>query len=266
MIKKIRHTIRLFFTQAWHGYHTRFAITNPFGYITAKFGFPFFLMIFFIFLGKYIGNTNPEYIVIGNIILIPANGGISGLNLSIGEERQWGTLPYVLGSPAARLPVFIGRATFYILDGFLTALLGLAAASWIFKIDLSQINFGLLAMCTLLNAITSIGLGFLFGSISLISRDGWMIMSTFLSFLFILVGVNFPVESLPHFLQNASYALPLTRGLQATRLVISGASWPDISSLVFGEAMIGIIYIILGYICFLVIEKRSTTSGTLDVV
>ncbi len=266
MIKKIRQSLRLFFTQAWQGYQSRFAITNPFGYLTAKFGFPFFLMIFFLFLGKYIGNTDPAYIVIGNIILIPANGGICGLNLSIAEERQWGTLPYVLGSPAARLPIFFGRATFYILDGFITTLLGLAAAAWIFEINLSQVNFGLLTLCTILCAITSIGLGFLFGSISLITRDGWMIVTTFLGFLFILIGVNYPVDALPRFHQSVAYALPITRGLQAIRLVISGAGWQEISSLVTWEAIVGIIYIIFGYMCFLVIEKRSTITGTLDIV
>ena len=142
MSRSFIHTVRLYLSQAWLSYHGRFAITNPFGYFTAKFGFAFFLMIFFIFLGKFVGFSDPLFIVIGNIILIPANGGICGLTLAIGGERQWGTLSYILGSPAARAPIFVGRATYYILDGFVTALVGIAIAAGIFHLDLSQIDLG----------------------------------------------------------------------------------------------------------------------------
>lgn len=264
MTNKAVKLVRLFFAQSWLAYHGRFAITNPFGYITSKIGWPFFLMIFFIFMGKFVGFSDPAYIVIGHILLIPANNGLCGVNLAIGDERQWGTLSYVLGSPAARAPVFLGRATYYILDGFVTALLGFAIAAGIFHFDLSQVQFGLLAGCVLLITITSTGLGFLFGSISLISRDGWTILNTFLQATYILVGVNFPVSALPQVLQNIAWGLPLTRGVMAARAILAGSGWNEISALVAGEAVTGSLYILFGYALFLAIEKRSTVSGTLD--
>jgi ABC-2 type transport system permease protein len=264
MSRSLLHNVRLFFSQAWLSYHTRFAITHPFGYFTAKFGFSFFLMIFFIFMGKFVGFTNPLYIIIGNIILIPANSGACGLTLAIGEEREWGTLSYVIGSPASRALVFIGRATFYIIDGFATALIGLGFVALIFKMDTSLINLPLLLVCILLVSITSTGLGFVFGSISLINRDSWTILSTFLSALYILVGVNFPVDALPWLLQKVAYLLPLTRGLMAARLILNGAGWGSINSLMIGEILVGVVYILLGYLYFIFIEKRSTISGTLD--
>ncbi len=266
MIQSLVHSLRIYLAEAWFSYHGRFAITSPFGYIASKLGFPFFLMLFFIYMGKFVGFTNPLYIVIGNVLLIPAANGLSGVTLAIGDERQWGTLSYVLGSPAPRMPIFMGRAFFYILDGFVTSLLGLAIAALIFHLDLSKINFLMLALCILLIAITSSGLGFLFGSISLISRDGWMIMSSFVSALYILVGVNFPVESLPLVLQPISYGLPLTRGIMAARLALNGAGWSAISHLIIGEVLVGVIYILAGYLCFRLIEKRSMASGTLDAM
>ena len=158
----------------------------------------------------------------------------------------------------------MGRALFYILDGFVTALIGLAIAAGIFQLDLSQVNFPMLMLCILLVSITSSGLGFLFGSISLITRDGWMILNTFISALYILVGVNFPVDALPWLLQKVAYLLPLTRGLMAARLILNGADWESINSLMVGEISVGLVYILLGYLYFLFIEKRSTISGTLD--
>jgi ABC-2 type transport system permease protein len=266
MIDKFVHIIRIYFAEAWLSYQGRFAITSPFGYIAAKLGFPFFLMLFFIFMGKYVGFADPLYIVIGNILLIPASSGMGGVTLAIGDERQWGTLSYVLGSPAPRSPVFMGRAFYYIVDGFVTALLGFAIAAGIFGLDLTKVNLILLMSCSLLIAITSSGLGFLFGSISLVTRDGWMILSTFLSFLYILVGVNFPVTSLPLVLQKLSWGLPLTRGIMAARLVMDGAGWSSIRALLAGEALVGLVYIFIGYFFFLFLEKRSMHSGTLDAM
>ena len=266
MIKSLVHSLRIYLAEAWLSYHGRFAITSPFGYIASKLGFPFFLMLFFIFLGKFVGFTNPLYIVIGNVLLIPAANGLNGVNLAIADERQWGTLSYVLGSPAPRLPIFMGRAFFYILDGFVTALLGLGIAALIFHLDLSKVNFWMLVLCIFLIAITSSGLGFLFGSISLVSRDGWMILTTFVSALYILVGVNFPVESLPPMLQPVAYGLPLTRGIMAARLALQGAGWGVIGHLVTGEVLVGAIYILIGYLSFHLIEKRSMASGTVDAM
>ncbi len=266
MIRSLFQTLRLYVAQAWLSYHGRFAILNPFGYIASKLGFPFFLMLFFIFLGKFVGFANPVFIVIGNVLLIPASSSMSGVTYAIGEERGWGTLSYVLGSPARRGPVFMGRAFFYILDGFLTAILGFAIAAGIFRLDISRINFGMLILCISLIAISSSGLGFLFGSISLISRDGWIFLNTFLEALYILVGVNFPVESLPAALQKIAFGLPLTRGIMAARLALQGAGWGAIRALVGGEVLVGVLYILAGYLCFRLIEKRSMVSGTLDAM
>ena len=266
MIKALVHHLRLYWIQAWLSYAGRFAIISPVGYIASKLGFPFFLMFFFIYMGKFVGFTNPLYIVIGNLLLIPTTNSMFGVTNAIGDERGWGTLSYVLGSPAPRAPIFMGRALFYILDGFVTALLGFAIAALIFHFDMARINFPLLLLCVFLIALTSSGLGFLFGSISLISRDGWIYLNTFLSMLYILVGVNFPVESLPAALQTVAYGLPLTRGIMAARLALNGAGWSEIGGMIAVEVLVGAIYILAGYLCLLYIEKQSMNSGTLDAI
>ncbi len=92
------------------------------------------------------------------------------------------------------------------------------------------------------------------------------ILNTFLSALYILVGVNFPVEALPPVLQTVAWGLPLTRGILAARLALQGAGWSAIRGLVGGEVLVGAIYILVGYLCFRLIEKRSLVSGTLDAI
>jgi ABC-type polysaccharide/polyol phosphate export permease len=80
------------------------------------------------------------------------------------------------------------------------------------------------------------------------------------------VGVNFPVEALPVILQKIAYCLPLTRGIMASRLVLNGSGWSAISSLFVGEIVVGLLYIMIGYLVFHLIEKRSLVSGTLDAM
>jgi ABC-2 type transport system permease protein len=265
-MNRIVHWFRVLWREAVLSYNGRFAITSPFGYLASKIGWPLFLMLFFIFMGKFVGFADPAFIMLGNMLLIPASSGMGGVTLAIGDERQWGTLSYVLGSPAPRIPVFLGRAIFYIVDGFVTMLLGLFITAAIFGLNLAGVNFGLLFFCALLISITSCGLGFIFGSWSLISRDAWVLYNTFMEVLYILAGVNIPVASLPLVMQKMAYAIPLTRGIMAARLVMDGGSWSAISSLIGGEVLVGSVYILTGYVMFRLIEKRSYVSGTLDAI
>ena len=264
MIRTLVRPVRLFFIQAWFSYRALFAWSQPFNYFASKFGFPFFSMLLFVFMGKFVGLKDPIYIVMGNILLIPAANGIYGVSMTVGNERQFGALSYLLGSPAPRAPLFLGRALFEILDGFVEVLLALPVAILIFRLDLARINLPLALLCVLLIAVTTSGVGFLLGSITLVSRDGWMITSTLAVGMYILVGVNFPIELLPAFLRVVSFGLPMSRGLMAARLALGGAGWAAVAPLFWGELLVGMIYTALGYGLFRLLERRSLVNGTLD--
>lgn len=266
MIRNIVHLVRLYFFQAWFSYRSLFAWSTPFSYMTSKFGFPFFSMLMFVFIGKFVGFNDPAYIVIGNILLMPSINGLYGISMTIGNERQFGAMSYLLGSPAPRAPLFLGRAFFHIIDGFITVLIALPIAILFFDLGFSGINLFLLACCLILLSITTTGLGFIMGTISLRSRDGWMFTNTLGQLLFILIGVNFPVEKLPVALQQISDYLPMTRGIMAARLVLDGANWAAVSDLFLGEIIVGLVYILFGYTLFRIIERASMDTGSLDSI
>jgi ABC-2 type transport system permease protein len=266
MIRRLRRYLRLYVLEAWFSYRALFAWSTPFAYLTTKLGFPFFTMLFFIFMGKFVGISDPLYIVIGNILLLPAMNGLSGVSMTIGGERQFGTLSYLLGSPAPRGPIFLGRALFHILDGIFTVSIALPLAMLLFHLDLTRVNFALLLFCVILIAITSSGMGFILGSLSLVNRDGWMITSTLTIALYILIGVNFPVDLLPGGLKLVSYCLPMTRGIMAARQALAGATWASVALLIYGEVLVGVLYTLVGYALFLFIEKRSMALGSLDAL
>lgn len=266
MIRSITHVVRLFFMQAWFSYRALFAWSTPFNYIASKMGFPFFSMLMFLFMGKFVGLSDPIYIVIGNILLLPSLNGVSGMSMTIGGEKQFGALSYLLGSPAPRIPLFVGRAFFHILDGLLTVLVALPLALFIFQLDVSNTNFFLVGLCILLISITATGMGFIMGTVTLVSRDGWMITSTLQIAFYVLIGVNFPVEMLPPVLRTISAGLPMTRGIQAARLALAGGNWEQIAPLFLGEILIGVLYMVVGYLTFIITERISLKNGVLDNV
>ena len=266
MIRNIVRIVRLYFFQAWFSYRSLFAWSTPFSYITSKFGFPFFSMQFFVFIGKFVGFDDPAYIVIGNILLMPTINGLYGISMTIGNERQFGAMSYLLGSPAPRAPLFLGRAFFHIIDGFITVAVALPIAILFFDLGFKQINLLLLALCLIILTVTTTGLGFIMGTISLRSQDGWMFTNTLGQLLFILIGVNFPVENLPAFLQPVSNYLPMTRGIMAARMVLQGAGWDAVSGLLAGEILVGLVYVLIGYTLFRIEERASLSTSSLDSI
>lgn len=266
MIRNIVRIFRLYFFQAWFSYRSLFAWSTPFSYITSKFGFPFFSMLFFVFIGKFVGFDDPAYIVIGNILLMPTINGLYGISMTIGNERQFGAMSYLLGSPAPRAPLFLGRAFFHIIDGFITVAVALPIAILFFDLGFKQINLLLLALCLIILTVTTTGLGFIMGTISLRSQDGWMFTNTLGQLLFILIGVNFPVENLPAFLQPVSNYLPMTRGIMAARMVLQGAGWDAVSGLLAGEILVGLVYVLIGYTLFRIEERASLSTSSLDSI
>jgi ABC-2 type transport system permease protein len=266
MIKNIRSNIRLYLASAWYSYRALYAWQAIGPYISGKVAFPIAQMLFFLYLGRLAGTQDPLYIVIGHILLLPATNGVAGVSMTISGERDFRTLPYLIASPAPRGPLFLGRSLVHILDGLLSTIAAFILGVLFFHIDLSHSNLALTALCMLLLSATSCGLGLLLGSLSLRTRDAWTITSMITILLYILSGVNFPIDILPKYLQAVSYGLPLTRGIQAARLAMDGAGWSTVSSLFIGELLIGLIYITAGFILFNWFERMSLVDGQIEAM
>lgn len=266
MMKSLLQNVRLYLASAWYSYRALYAWQSFAPYISVKIAFPLAQMLLFLFMGRLAGLKDPLYIVIGNILLLPATNGVSGVSMTINGERDFRTLPYLIASPAPRGPLFLGRSLVHIIDGLLSTIMALLLGAVFFHVDLSRSNLPLTALCILLLSITSCGLGLILGSLSLRTREAWTITSMVVIALYIFSGVNFPVDVLPNSLQLISYGLPLTRGIQAARLAMDGATWLTISPLFIGELLVGLIYISIGYFVFTWFEKLSLADGQIETV
>jgi ABC-2 type transport system permease protein len=264
MIERTAGSLRLYLASAWYSYRSLYAWQSIGPYISGKVAFPIAQMLFFYFMGLLAGVADPLYIVLGHILLLPATNGVHGVSMTISGERDFRTLPYLVASPAPRGPLFLGRSLVHILDGLLSTLAAFILGASFFHINLAGANLPLTALCILLLSITSCGLGLVLGALSLRSREAHNITGMIAIVLYMLSGVNFPVDVLPVFFQRISYALPLTRGIQAARLAMAGSGWGGVQSLFLGELLVGALYFSAGYLMFLWFEKLSLVDGEID--
>jgi len=261
-MKALQAEIAIFARSTFLQYAALFQWATVRGYVGYKIVLPVTQILFFVELGVYAaGSQSALYFALGNAMQITANAGIFGVIATVANERQYGTLPILLASPANRLVTFMSRAVVNVIDGAASVAVGLAVTVVLFGLDLHTANVPLLALCVLTISLTTAGLGLLFGSIGLVMRDAIVIANVVYYLLLIFCGINFPVSRLPGGLQVISYCLPLTRGVEAARLAVAGGPINQVGGLLAGELAVGLAYALCGYALFRVLESYSRRGG-----
>lgn len=266
LIKSIGHNLRIFFQGAYLSYIALFAWLRPVTYMASKVIMPLNQMLFFTFLGiSATGRDSASFYIIGNAVQIAAVSGIYGVTFSVGGERWTGTLGYLFGTPANRMFLFLGRAFFHILDGMLGVIVAFIWGVVLLGLDLSNANLFGLALTILITTVSTSGLGLLMGCLSLITRNIMFVNNTVYFLLLLLSGANIPLEVLPEGLRIVSFALPLSRGIQAARTLISGGTLFAVSKMLIGEMLVGMLYMCVGYLLFRWFEIQAKRMGSLEV-
>ena len=263
-MQKILSNLRLFWQGALLSYVALFRWLRPQVYLASKVVMPLGQMLFFAFVGTYGSNLPISYYAIGNAVQIAAVSGIFGVTMSIGGDRWEGTLPYLFGTPANRLTMFVGRSFIHVIDGMFGVLIGLVWGVLLLGVDLSRTDGGALTLTILITTFSTSGLGLLLGCISLITLNVMFINNFVYYALLIFSGANVAIDKLPGWMQAISQGLPLTRGIAASRALIAGGSLAEVGPLLLGEFVLGVIYIAIGYAMFRQFEFQAKKRGTLE--
>lgn len=266
-MKTLRKNLILFWQGTLLSYRALFAWLRPVTYMASKIFMPLAQMFFFVFLGTYgSGSKNSDFFVIGNAIQIASVSGIFGVTMSVGGDRDAGTLPYLFGTPANRFMIFFGRAFMHVLDGVLGVMIALTWGVVLMGLDLSRTDLPALGLTILITTFSTCGLGLLMGCLSLLTANV-MFVNNFVYFsLLVFSGANVPIASLPAWMQVISNILPLTRGIASARALAAGASLSDVLPLLFSEIGIGLVYGLIGYFLFAWFETQAKRRGTLETV
>ncbi|NJC98598.1 MAG: hypothetical protein C3F07_14475 [Anaerolineales bacterium] len=265
-MKTLTNNLRLFWQGALLSYVALFHWMRPIQYMASKILMPLAQMFFFVYLGTFATSAdNRTFYIVGNALQIAAVSGIYGMTMSIGGDRDNGTLGYIFGTPANRLVVFMGRAFMNIMDGALGVVIAFTWGVVLMGLDLSNTSIPALALTILITTISTCGLGLLMGCLALITVNVMFVNNFVYFMLLIFSGANIPIAQLPAWIQAISYVLPLTRGIAAARLLVGGAGLLEVTPLLLGELAVGFVYFLVGYILFTVFEVVAKRRGTLDV-
>lgn len=150
--------------------------------------------------------------------------------------------------------------------GILAALVLLAygAAFLGFRMDLARVPSLILVMA--LAAASCSAFGLVLGALGVRFRDVF-IMSNIAHYIMLMVsGAQIPREVLPGWLQAVGDAMPLTAGIEASRLVASGAQWSSVWPLILQETMVLVAYGVLAVGLMAFFEAEARRSGTLDAI
>lgn len=257
---------RVFWSSAKFAFKALFSWLRPEMWLTQLFVLPLFQMAFFVYLGRFVNpaSANVAFIAVGNALQVAAFSSIFAVCNLTSEEKWQGTLVPLMATPANRLPLFLGRAMFQILNSMATIAVGFFYVSAVFGVDMSGADFIALSIVIIVTSLAMTGFGLMLGSVGLYLRTAMIVANIFLFLGLLICGVNFPVAVLPVWLQPLSYAIPMTYGTIAARAAVQGSSVHELAPVLLPEIGTGAGSILVGYLLFLGFEALARRKGTFE--
>jgi ABC-2 type transport system permease protein len=258
--------LRVFFVGGYISYRALFGFLSPWVFVPTLVLTPIFQILLFAYIGRAAGARSDEFYVIGNAMQYASVPCLFAMTQTIADERFWQTLGPILISPAGRLPMFLGRALPVIANGLFVAAFSLFAGGLLLGVHLSGAEWLRLAPVLLVATFSCTGLGLINAALGLRIRETAVLSNVFVGILLVFCGANIAVDSLPAWMGHIGRALPLTHGIEAAREVAGGASLHAVRGLVATEALIGILYGMVGFGLIRWFELQSRRLATLERV
>ena len=258
------NSARVFFIGGLASYRALFGWLSPWVYIPSLLVAPIFQILLFVYIGRSANLESDEFYVIGNALQYASIPCLFAMTHTIAGERYQQTLGYLLITPAGRLPLFLGRAVPVVLNGFFVAAFALVVGGAIVGIEIPAGAWGPIALVTAVSAFSCTGLGLVNAGLGFIVRDTSVLSNILFGLLLVFSGANVPVDTLPDWMQPISAALPFTHGIEAARRLADGATLDDVGGLVAAEALVGVVYTVLGYAIIRLLEVLSRRNATLE--
>ena len=186
--------------------------------------------------------------------------------LAITTERAEGTLIYLIASPASRVALFLGRSAYHLVEGAIYVVVGFGWVMLAFGLELPIGSWGGILLAILAGTVAVCGLGLLLGGLAYLVLDAAILGNLMIFTLLLLSGANVPLEEFPYFVGLIGQALPLTRSIEAARLLAAGGGLGSAAPLLLGDLAVGVGYGTIGIVLFGWLEKQARRRGSLEEV
>ena len=194
---------RLFFVGGLFSYRALFNWISPLMYTTTMLGSPLFQLLFFTYLGRsYDAARGDLFYVVGNSIQVCAMSAIYAGTMTVANERQFGTLSALLGSPANRFLLFFGRTLPVIVNGLFVSAFAFLVGIVVIGVRFPAGSAGPLAVVLVVTVSSCTAMGMTLGSFGLRYRDVFFFSNLVYFLMLLLCGVNIPLSALPAWMQH----------------------------------------------------------------
>jgi ABC-2 type transport system permease protein len=256
--------LRIFFIGGATSYRALFNWLSPWIFVPTFLVAPIFQILLFVYIGRSAGARSDEFYVIGNALQYAAIPCIFAMSNTIAGERFQQTLGYILATPARRLPLFVGRSLPVIANGMLVSAFALVVGGTIVGIHVPVSSVASLALVIAVASFACTGLGLVSAAIGLLARDTATLNNIVFGLLLVFTGANVPLHEMPGWMSTIAQGLPLTHGIEASRRLAEGASLTSVDRLVAAEALVGALYLVVGYLVLRGMEQQSRRLATLE--
>lgn len=192
---------------------------------------------------------NPElksrlFMVPGIFALLAMVFTIILTSLAVVKEKEIGTMEQLMASPLRRGELVIGKLAPFLLVSSLTLTVALVAVRLFFGIA-PRGSLGVLALLSLLFAVSTLGIGLFVSTLAKTQQQAMMFSIFFFMFpMMILSGFVFPIENMPAPIRALTYLMPLRYYLRIVRgIFLKGSGlatlWPETLAL----AGLGCLYV-----------------------
>ena len=257
-------SLRIFFVGGLISFRALFGFMSPWVYIPTSIVTPFFQILLFVYIGRTAALESDEFYVIGNAIQYASVPCLFGMTFTISGERFQQTLGFVLVTPAARLPLFLGRSLPVIVNGAFVAAFALAVSTALLGLEIPASAALPLALVILVSALSCTGLGLVCAGIGLRVRETPVLLNIVFGLLLVFTGANVPLDAMPGWMSAVAEAIPLTHGIEASRRLADGAAFADVAGLVGAELLVGVVYGVGGFATLRLMEWQSRRHATLE--
>jgi ABC-2 type transport system permease protein len=261
----VTYALRVFFIGGLTSYRALFGWLSPSIFVMTLVATPLFQILLFTYIGRTAELENDRFYVIGNAIQYVSIPCLFAMVNLIAGERYAQTLAFVLVTPAGRLPLFLGRSLPVVLNGAFVAALSFTLAALVLHISIPASAVAPLGLVILLASLSCTGFGLLLAGIGLRVRETSVLNNIVFGLLLIFTGSNVRLDRLPGWMEAVGNSIPLTHAIAAGRKVADGAAVDDVSGLLLREAVIGLVYGVLGYALLRYMETQSRRHATLEM-
>ena len=255
-----------FLHMAWLNFKGQRAAFNLEEFLLLETAYPFLTLMFHCVMAGYAFDTaNLTDWVIGNAFLLCTNICVFSLGSSFRAERAYGRIRSIMVGKTSKIEIVLQKGFFSGLVSLVTTFLGFMAGCVVFSVSLADIPWGGILLCFITAMFAAMGFGLVLSVLGLMSHQMHLILNLMEYVLLIFTGSNFPVTQLPEVFQVVSYALPLTRSITAARGIVNGMELNQVFTLLSGEILVGIAYIILATALVKYAERVAVKKGTLEL-